>query len=552
MDRESLIGLIQTLRNNPAVEWAEPNFSRYAYTSPNDPRFESQWHLQNTGQTGGIPGADIAAPDAWDESTGDHNVVVAVLDTGVEYTHSDLVHNMWKNTGEDWNADGSPGNNGIDDDSNGYADDYCGADVANKTGDPFDPYGHGTSVAGIIGAVGNNGAGVCGVAWNVRLMAVKFLDPEGTVADEIEGISYILAHKDKGVPICAVNASFGGSEYSRFEEEAFQSLEEEGIMVAAAAGNEGSELEKWRAVYPASYGHNNIISVTATDDTDQLAAFANYGFHHVDVAAPGENILTCNLYNTYGASSGTSMATPIVSGTLALLYSVRNRSISEARERILRGVDPSDDLSGLVFSGGRLNASRALSVPLAGPFIFRINPMEGDHGASITVYGVRFGNGPSEGSRVMMGGAEARIVEWSPERIVFLVPEDIGTAGNVELYVRTDEGNSNTVYFDLSPFRYRVPFAPAGSHVGSYLILCNYHEEAVHAQVFAGPSGSFVIQPQEEPLAPWEVRYINIKDYGLSGERNLLWVESDRDIGVSLIVADIDLRGIYYVQGQSR
>ena len=550
-DKQILIDLVQNLRKNAAIEWAEPNFRRYPNRTPNDPQFSDQWHLNNTGQTGGTAGADISAPQAWDITSGTQSVVVAILDTGVEYTHPDLEGNMWRNLGEDWNGDGSPGRNGIDDDHNGYVDDYYGADIANGTGDPLDTYGHGTHVAGIIGAVGNNNIGVCGVAWDVSLMAVKFLDPDGSVADEIEGISYILDQKEKGVPICAVNMSFGGSEYSRFEEEALQSLQDAGIMVAAAAGNEGGELGGYRSNYPSSYSLTNIISVAATDDTDELASFSNYGFYYVDVAAPGQDILSCYLDASYDRLSGTSMATPVVTGTLALIYSMGNRTVSEARERIIRGVDKLEGLSGGIFSEGRVNAARALSLELAGPFIFGIDPVNGDPGTEVNITGVRFGNGSSDGDGVTIGGAEAQIISWTANRIVCRVPADMATTGQIELYVHTHEGNSNIVYFNLSPFRYRVTSAPAGNQVGSYLILCNYGEEVVHAKVYAGPSGAFVIEPQEEILNPWEVRYVNLKEYGLKGDANLLWVESDKDLAVSLIVADTALRGIYYIEGQA-
>ncbi len=550
MDRESLIDLVHNLRKDPAVEWAEPNFRRYPNIIPNDPNYESQWHLQNTGQTGGTPGADIDAPGAWDITRGSNSVVVAVLDTGVEYTHSDLQDNMWKNMGEDWNGDGSPGNNGIDDDGNGYVDDYYGANMANDTGDPLDIHGHGTHVAGIIGAVGNNGIGTSGVAWNVKIMAVKFLDPNGSVEDEIEGISYILDQKNKGVPICAVNASFGGSEYSRFEEEALQSLQDAGIMVAAAAGNEGGELGQYRVNYPSSYSLDNIISVAATDKTDHLAYFSNWGFYYVDVAAPGTYILSTYLGDSYSTLSGTSMATPVVTGTVALLYSVRTRSILEARERIIRGVDYLADFSGAVFSNGRLNSAKALSVELSGPFIFGIKPFNGDPGSQVTINGVRFGSGLSDDDMVIIGGKEAEIEEWGDNRIVFRIPGDINRGEDVKLYIHTEEGDSNEVFFGLTSFKYYIPYAPSDGYMVSYLILCNYHEDSVQIQVYAAPSGAFTVNPKLETLQPYQVKYENIREYGLNGNKNFFWVESDKDIGVSLFTVDTQDFECAYVQGR--
>ena len=238
-DNSSLEQLLTKLRRDPAVEWAEPNYRRYPQELPDDTMFGSQWHLENTGQSGGTPGADIQAVEAWDITTGNSNVVVAILDSGVDYNHPDLQDNMWKNLGEDWTPEGTLGHNGIDDDGNGYIDDYYGINAGNNSGDPMDTMGHGTHVAGIVGAVGNNGVGISGINWQVQLMALQFLSPDGSVADEIECISYILDQKEKGVPVRVVNASFGGTDYSRFEKEAIESLMFAGIMMAAAAGNDG-------------------------------------------------------------------------------------------------------------------------------------------------------------------------------------------------------------------------------------------------------------------------------------------------------------------------
>ncbi|MCD6353891.1 MAG: S8 family serine peptidase, partial [Proteobacteria bacterium] len=257
------------LRKNPRVEFAEPNYRRYLHRTPNDPMFDSQWHLENTGQSGGTSGADIEAATAWNRTTGSSRVVVAVLDSGIEYTHPDLEGNMWKNSREDWLSADTPGYNGVDDDHNGYIDDYYGINAADNTGDPMDiddgeDGGHGTHVAGIIGAVGNNAVGVTGINWNAGLMALKFfgLGPQsGTVAGIVECVDYILDQKAKGVPIYIVNASFGGSDYSQFEKEAYEALRDQGILLAVSAGNSGADLDSERENFPGSYYLENIINV---------------------------------------------------------------------------------------------------------------------------------------------------------------------------------------------------------------------------------------------------------------------------------------------------
>ena len=538
--------VLTRLRSEPEVEWAEPNYRRYPLILPNDQMFVSQWHLDNTGQSGGTPGADIQAVDAWDMTIGDPDVVVAILDSGIDYTHPDLRKNMWQNPGEDWTAEDTPGNNGIDDDHNGYIDDYYGIDAANDSSNPIDTLGHGTHVAGIVGAAGNNGVGITGVAWHVQLMALKFLDPYGSVADEIECISYILDQKEKGIPVRVVNASFGDSSSSRFEKEAIESLMSAGIMMSASAGNVGSDLDDgWKNSYPASYALQNIISVAASDNNDRLASFSNYGFHSVDVAAPGVRILSTYLNGSYNTLSGTSMAAPQVSGALALINAQKPQSIEEARERILRGVDQNDDLAARLFSNGRLNVYKALTLRLRGPFIFSVFPISGSPGTEVTITGVRFGNGDTSESRVTFGEIEANVTNWGDTQIVCLIPHgtDVSADGNA-IKVHNASGVSNAVLFNTTSYRYLLPFAPANSPWDSYLILCNNGLETVSARVFAGPTGSYVIEPQAEVLYPWEVIYRNLKDYGLSGNENLLWVESEKDIGVDIIIFNAQPVGI--------
>jgi subtilisin family serine protease len=206
----SLAQAIKSYRANPDVLYAEPNYRVEKLGVPNDPSFPVQWSLQNTGQNGGTPGVDIKAVQAWNITTGSSNVVVAVIDSGVDYTHPDLAANMWRNEAD-------CNNNGIDDDGNGYIDDCYGIDTVNGGSNPMDDEGHGTHVAGIIGATGNNLMGVVGVAWNVKIMPCKFLDASGrgTVADAIDCLEYVRLMKSRGVNIIATNNSWGGSAYSQ-------------------------------------------------------------------------------------------------------------------------------------------------------------------------------------------------------------------------------------------------------------------------------------------------------------------------------------------------
>jgi subtilisin family serine protease len=271
-------------RNDPNVEYAEPNYLRHAMsTIPDDVFFPNLWGLNNTGQvvnnTPGTSGADIDAPEAWDITTGSSSVVVAVIDTGVDYNHPDLTSNIWTNPGE------IP-DNGIDDDGNGKIDDVNGWDFVNDDNDPIDGAEHGTHVAGTIAAEGNNSIGIAGVSWTAKIMPLRFLDGfgDGKVSDSIAAIDYAIAN---GAHI--INASYGWNTFSQFEREAISRARDAGILFVVAAGNE-SENNDLVPSYPASHELDNIIAVAATDQNDNLTDFSNYGATSVDVAAPGENI----------------------------------------------------------------------------------------------------------------------------------------------------------------------------------------------------------------------------------------------------------------------
>ncbi len=309
----SLQKALESYRKDPNVLYAEPDYIVHASRIPNDPYFGSLWGLHNTGQDGGTPGADIQAVDAWDITTGSKEVVVAVFDTGVDYNHPDLGVNMWRNTAD-------CNNNGIDDDGNGYVDDCYGIDTFNGDSNPMDDHDHGTHVAGIIGAVGNNNIGVVGVNWNVSIMACKFLNNcgSGYTSGAIECFEYVKDMKDRSVNVVATNNSWGGTSFSQALFDAVEAHLQAGILCIAAASNEYEDNDV-TPYFPASFDLPNVISVAATDRSDKLASFSNFGRRSVHVGAPGFLILSTVLNGYYLQASGTSMATPHVTGVAALL-----------------------------------------------------------------------------------------------------------------------------------------------------------------------------------------------------------------------------------------
>ena len=348
--------------DNPLIEYIEPNYIVSTTSVPNDPSFDQLWGINNTGQTGGTPDADIDGLEAYDIASGE-GVVVGVIDTGVDYTHPDLVNNMWTNPGE------TP-DNGIDDDGNGYVDDYYGYDFVNEDSDPYDDYFHGTHVAGTIAAEGNNELGVIGVAPKAKIMALKFLDAwgYGDTFDAIQAIEYaIIMKRDYGVNIQLTSNSWGGGGYSQALYDAIAASGEAGQLFIAAAGNNYGNDNDQYPFYPATYDLDNIISVAATDHDDQLSYFSNYGPTTVDLGAPGSYIYSTLPGNSYGYSNGTSMATPHVSGVASLIWSLNpSLTFEEVKNQILTTVDPISSLDGITVSGGRLNAYNALISPLAG------------------------------------------------------------------------------------------------------------------------------------------------------------------------------------------
>lgn len=332
--------------------------------SGDDPFRAGQWALNR-----------IRAEDAWRFTNGSTEIVVAAIDTGINYLHEDLAANLWTNAGE------IPGN-GIDDDGNGWVDDVHGVDVASdehgNDGDPFDEgasgHRHGTMVAGIIGAARVNGRGIAGVCPEVRLMAVRAVRASNRIslADELAAMDYVLTMKRRGVNIRAVNLSYGGLPFSVAERDAIAALQDAGIVVCAAAGNDGQDTDRF-AHYPSSHTLPDLISVAATDSSDRLAVFphkngsSNFGRRTVSLAAPGLGIFTTD---GPGAADyepefwGTSAATPHVAGAVALLAAVNpSATPADIKAALLGSVDLVPALTNKVIARGRLNVARAMDHP---------------------------------------------------------------------------------------------------------------------------------------------------------------------------------------------
>jgi len=343
----------------PEVDYAEAVFeisadeASPAPVTPHDPRFAEQWSLYNDGSRGGTKGADISATTAWAVTTGSDKVVVAVLDTGVDYTHSDLASNIWLR----------PDNvKPYEDKELGTIQDLHGYNAIENSADPMDDNGHGTHCAGIIGAEGGNDIGIAGVNWKVQIMPLKFMNAGGygTTKDAIEAINYAIDRRKAGVNVRVISASWGSTQKSKALEEVIRKAYEAGILFVAASGNSSTNNDR-TPHYPSSYNIPNVISVAALDRNDKLASFSNYGVKSVAVAAPGVDILSTWLGDEYEEKSGTSMATPEVSGVAALVVAHNPKiSVDELRTKLLASVDQLNSLKGKIASGGRINAAKAV------------------------------------------------------------------------------------------------------------------------------------------------------------------------------------------------
>ncbi len=377
--QESVLSTIEKLKKNPNVVYAEPNYiykvdpiraSQFNYkavmnspfydsmvSNPDDPEFSKLWGLNNTGSNepkgqAGVEGADVNALKAWDITKGDKRIKIAVIDTGVDYNHPDLKSNIFVNTKE---LQGKPG---VDDDGNGYVDDTHGYDFANKDADPMDGHGHGTHCSGTIGGVHNNKVGVAGVMSDVSIIPIKFLtdDGSGTLEDAILAIDYATT-----MNVDLMSNSWGGGGFSQALFDAIKRASDKGIVFTAAAGNESSNNDSSPS-FPASYNLPNIVSVAALTAQNNLAYFSCYGRNSVHIAAPGHNILSTVSGGKYEIMSGTSMATPHVSGVIGLLLAKEGRMAHDLmRERVMMTSIPVSALRGKTVTAGRIDAYNLLT-----------------------------------------------------------------------------------------------------------------------------------------------------------------------------------------------
>ena len=378
---EALLALVPA---GDVVETAQPDWAIEADRTPNDTYYGYfLYGLNNTGQSGGTRDADIDAPEAWDLTTGT-NVVVGIIDTGIDWNHPDLAGNIWTNAAE------VSGVSGVDDDANGYVDDLRGWDFVNNDNNPFDDNGHGTHVSGTVAGTGNNVLGVVGVCWRARLMGLKFLSAGGSGydSDAIRAIRYATRNGAR-----VTNNSWGGGGSSQAEYDAIAEADAAGVLFVAAAGNSGTNNDS-SPHYPSSFTNPNLIAVASTDRYDLKSSFSNYGATSVDLGAPGSAIYSTYPGSRYASLSGTSMATPHVTGACALLWSYApTRTHAQVRTAIFSGVDAKASMAGRTATGGRLNVYRSLLSIGSSPSL---------HSISGTV---RQGGSPLSGVTVTLSGA---------------------------------------------------------------------------------------------------------------------------------------------------
>jgi subtilisin family serine protease len=398
---------------DPRVEYAEPNHLLYTAAIPNDTFFDRQWGLFNTGANFGKPGADIGATRLWDTTQGSDDIVAAVIDTGIDVAHPDLAANIWVNTRE------VPGN-GVDDDGNGFVDDRNGWDFADNDSNPdFGLDFHGTHVAGTVGAVGNNNLGVTGVAWRVKIMALKFIrGRSGDAANAVKAINYAVDQKKRGVNVRVINASWSGDEASNSLRKAIKRAGDQGILFVCAAGNGGSDSRgddiDVIPEYPAAWSTevSSIVTVAALDRADKLAGFSNYGRKTVSVGAPGVDVFSTVPGGGYASLNGTSMATPHVAGSAVLILSQSpDLTPSQVRDRIVSRSERVLTLASKSVSSARMNVFNASTNAAPAPPSLGINEVAANK-KKLTIDGLGF---VSSSTLIEINGVPAPKVKYVNE-----------------------------------------------------------------------------------------------------------------------------------------
>lgn len=418
-------------RARPGVEFAQPDYRVQVTATPDDPSVGSQWGLNA-----------IGAPQAWNTGTGTGRIIVAVIDSGVAYNHPDLKANIWHNPGE-------IAGNGIDDDHDGYVDDAVGYNFVSNNGNPVDDDGHGTHVAGIIGAVGDNGVGVSGVDWHVQIMPLKFLDASGSgyMSDAVRALNFAVAHGAK-----IVNASFAGGGSDPAMAAAIANARAKGVIVVAAAGNDGTDNDA-NPVYPANYSGDNVVSVAAVDQNDRLPSFSDYGAKTVDIAAPGVGILSTLPNGRYGSYSGTSMATPFVTGALALVWDLHPTwTYKQVIAAVLNTADRLPALAGKVATG-MLDVAKAVAYDSG----TNTPPTKDTAGATVT--SVTFGGtGGINSARVSFSEA-INAATFTPSKVTLTGPGSKAIA----VTAVTPVAGTNGTQFDVT--------FPTQTAVGTYTLV---------------------------------------------------------------------------------
>jgi subtilisin family serine protease len=354
---QSVNQAVNRLKKLPFVEYAEPDY--LVQKATNDEFYGLVYAIENTGQdirgVAGTPDADMDVLEAWTIQTGDPNLIIAVIDEGVQWDHPDLANNMWRNQGE-------VAGNGIDDDGNGFVDDVYGYDFYGNDGDPMDEGGHGTHVAGTICAEANNGIGIVGVVHQCKIMALRFLGPQGgSTSDGIASIDYAV---QMGAKIS--NNSWGGGGFSQALYDSIAAARDADHIFLAAAGNGGSDgigdNNDGLPHYPSNYNLPNVISVAATDNNDDIAGFSNYGATSVDIGAPGVDIASTFIDDGYVWQNGTSMATPNVTGVVALIRSeFPDWNYQQVIDHLYSTARPAASMAGITTTGGIANAEAAMA-----------------------------------------------------------------------------------------------------------------------------------------------------------------------------------------------